>query len=214
MTDSRPVLRADAGAKPASPPQSEVSPQSLEASLEPNSTEPTEPRVEATETAPAPWRNDWFPSFVRRLIIGDVIAIALAVTAALTWRFWLPIPFTSPPNATPPNVAKYCVLGVLLVFVWLLALGVARTRSRHTIGVGIKEYQRVVSASVWVFGLVAIGSYALQAQLSRSLVIMTLPVGVFLILINRWTARQGLNRRRMTKGEDTTPVVVVGDVHE
>ncbi|MDR1386933.1 MAG: sugar transferase [Propionibacteriaceae bacterium] len=146
---------------------------------------------------------------MRRLVVYDVVAISLAVAAALTWRFWLPNPF-----ATGLNIFRHIGLGAILVVAWVTALGLARTRSRHTVGVGIKEYQRVIMSSLWVFGLVAIGSYVFQVQLSRALVIVALPIGVFLVLVGRWAARRGLHRRRQIKGEDLTPTVVVGDVHE
>ena len=49
-------------------------------------------------------------------------------------------------------------LSILFIATWLVALAALRTRSPRLVGTGIEEYRRVVAASFWTFGAIAIAS--------------------------------------------------------
>ena len=60
---------------------------------------------------------------------------------------------------------------------WLIVLSAFRTRSPRIIGTGIEEYRRVVSASLWIFGAIAIISLLLKADVARGYLAVALPGG-------------------------------------
>jgi exopolysaccharide biosynthesis polyprenyl glycosylphosphotransferase len=100
-------------------------------------------------------------------------------------------------------------LSVVLAVTWLTALGVLQSRDTSLVGVGSEEYRRVVSATVWVFGLTAVGSLVLQTQLSRGYLMIALPVGLIGLVGGRHLLRRDLVKRR-TRGEFMTRIVVLG----
>jgi exopolysaccharide biosynthesis polyprenyl glycosylphosphotransferase len=98
----------------------------------------------------------------------------------------------------------------VLVMVWVLSLGAVDTRSLQIVGTGLEEYRRVMMASVGLFGAMGILSYLLDSALSRALFVTTLPLGVGLLLLERWLLRKllhGLRRR----GRAMTQTLVVGN---
>ncbi|MFT3860529.1 nucleoside-diphosphate sugar epimerase/dehydratase [Micropruina sp.] len=76
-------------------------------------------------------------------------------------------------------------------------------------GLGLGEYRRTLQASLSVFGAIAIGSYWLQAEVSRAAFVTTLPIGVAAVLVGRWIARQQLVRQRAAGGA-MSPTLIVG----
>lgn len=75
-------------------------------------------------------------------------------------------------------------------------LGAWNSRQSRVLGAGPDEYKRVTAASLWLFGLVAIFSYALRIDTARGYVGIALPVGLFGLLLGRWLLRQHLNVHR------------------
>ena len=59
------------------------------------------------------------------------------------------------------------MIGPLLAVAWVAMLSLTRTYDGRVLGVGGDEYRRVVRASVYFWGLVAIASYMIQFELSR-----------------------------------------------
>lgn len=141
----------------------------------------------------------------RRLqLIGcDIIAIAIAaaisvVTVDNTRMTKSSIHLTS--------VVVAATLGVI----WLVTLGMASSRGPRVAGSGVEEYRRVISASLYTFGLSAIACFVFKFDASRSLFITMLPVGVILLLVGRWMVRTWLNHIRARQGRYLTSTVVVG----
>ena len=104
----------------------------------------------------------------------------------------------------------YLTISVGLAVVWLAALSIFRTRDARVIGVGDDEYRRVALASVSVFGVVAIASYALQIEIARGYLAFALPAGVAALCLSRKVWRTWLAHQR-ANGEYLSNVVVVGD---
>ncbi|MFC7404597.1 sugar transferase [Georgenia alba] len=137
----------------------------------------------------------------------DLVVLALAVVIADLVRFG-----TEPGTLTLRTGATldYEVVGALVVLVWFCALTAWDTRVRRVIGAGMEEYRRVLSATFGAFGGIALLSYLGPVELSRSYVIVALPVGVLLLLGGRLAWRLGLARVR-NDGRALTGTVVVGD---
>ncbi|BAS16352.1 sugar transferase [Arthrobacter sp. Hiyo8] len=77
------------------------------------------------------------------------------------------------------------------------------------LGSGAEEYKRVIAASAWLFGFVAVVSYALRIDTARGFVGLAFPAGVIGVLAARWLLRQhlALERRR---GESASRVLIIG----
>jgi exopolysaccharide biosynthesis polyprenyl glycosylphosphotransferase len=105
--------------------------------------------------------------------------------------------------------AVYLALSLALPVLWVGALWLAGAYDVRFIGTGSDEYRKVLNAGVGLTAAVAIFSYAVYLQLSRTYVVIALPsVTVFDMLV-RHALRKRLHRRRM-RGECLHSVVAVG----
>ncbi len=152
-------------------------------------------------------RWQWQSVYVRRLFWTDSIVVVLAVLSAQVVRFGHENMLTMGPIST----LSYSMLSVGLAVAWLAALRVFRTRSRRVIGAGYDEYQRVVSAALWLFGFVAIVALVFRLELARGYLAIALPTGLAGLLISRLMWRKVVARKR-SRGEYATSVLVVGGV--
>lgn len=150
--------------------------------------------------------QQWKRRYRLRLIVVDGIVIVAAVALAQFGRFWL---LASDGPQADADSAKAIELSVLLAVVWFAALSWRETRDISLAGVGSEEYRRVVSATAWVFGLIAVGSLILQTQVSRGYLMIALPVGLIGLILGRHLLRRDLGKRR-TQGQFMTRVVVLG----
>jgi exopolysaccharide biosynthesis polyprenyl glycosylphosphotransferase len=151
--------------------------------------------------------STWYRRFRRLLVILDSVVLTAVITGTFSWRMNYPDVFT---GTIAPG--RYAVIGVVLLFLWIALLGAQGTRRRNCVGVGVVEYQRVVKASLWLFGLVAIFSFIVQMPVARFMFVLTLPMGVVALIAERWVARTVLNRRRQREGRYMTPALLVGPV--
>lgn len=148
----------------------------------------------------------WRRQYRRRMLIVDAAAIIGAVLLAHVGRFELLA--ADGPQANSAS-AKAAVLSVLLAAAWFIALDVIQSRDISLVGVGSEEYRRVVSATAWVFGLIAVCSLIAQTQFSRGYLVIALPVGLVGLIAGRHLLRRDLGKRR-ARGEFMTRVVVLG----
>lgn len=148
-------------------------------------------------------RTSWKRKVVAILFCADLLVVTAVVCATVV--LWVS------PDARihGPVSVSYWFLAALTILVWVLALGASGSRSTRLLGAGLEEYRRVVEASLWVFGAGAIASYILRASVSRGLFVTTLPVGVTLLLLERWVVRKAINAGR-SQGRVMTPTLVVG----
>jgi exopolysaccharide biosynthesis polyprenyl glycosylphosphotransferase len=75
--------------------------------------------------------------------------------------------------------------------------------------VGLLEYQRVLIATLWTFGVLAIGSFIAQLEIARGYLAVALPVGLVLLLIGRMAWRRSLTALRRA-GRCLTGAIIVG----
>ncbi len=97
-------------------------------------------------------RWGWQKSYVNTLFVTDALVVVLAVALAHVVRFGQDSLVTMDGVGT----LSYTLISVALGAAWIAFLSLFRTRSRRVIGAGFEEYQRVVSATLNLFGLVAI----------------------------------------------------------
>jgi exopolysaccharide biosynthesis polyprenyl glycosylphosphotransferase len=102
------------------------------------------------------------------------------------------------------------VFSALFAIGWLSALAGFRTRSPRIIGTGVEEYQRVVSASFWTFGAIAMVTLLLKVDIARGYLAVALPGGVLLLLLSRWAWRTHIAGKRADGGYKTA-ILAIGE---
>jgi exopolysaccharide biosynthesis polyprenyl glycosylphosphotransferase len=135
----------------------------------------------------------------------DLIVIAIAVICAQVIRFG----FRSGDAFPGAADTSYWVFSAFISVAWWLFLGFFRSRDLKILGAGPDEYKRVVMASLYLFGLIAIVSYVFQLDIARGYVGVALPLGIVLLLIARWSLRIHLIRQRQV-GRAVRRVVLLG----
>jgi len=152
-------------------------------------------------------RDRWARRFALRLVYADTLILAALLTA-----FGVLLPNLEVTLSWPggPNNVPYFVPLTVIGLLWLLALAAFDTRDRHIVGHGVLEYRRVVDSTFFVFAALVIAAYFLRIEVSRTLFLLALPIGLTGLLAGRWGFRQWL-RRRQKAGDFVYRAVVLGD---
>ncbi len=95
---------------------------------------------------------------------------------------------------------------------WLGILAVFHVRSPRVVGSGPEEYRRIATATLRLFGLIAIAALLLHVELARLYLAIAFPTGLLGLLLTRWMWRRVLARKR-ARGLCQTSVLVVGAEH-
>jgi exopolysaccharide biosynthesis polyprenyl glycosylphosphotransferase len=149
------------------------------------------------------------------LILLDALLVGLGIAIALGFVFGprykgLSVA-TELANIRP---SSYLVLGPALAVLWTAFLLLTRTYDGKILGVGGDEYRRVVRASVYFWGLVAVACYMVKFQFSRLALGLAFVIGTLLLLLGRWCARKVLHRARMRSARWSHRVLAVGGREE
>jgi exopolysaccharide biosynthesis polyprenyl glycosylphosphotransferase len=161
-----------------------------------------------TRPGASPGEAPWSRAYGRRLIMTDVVVVAVAVLGSqLIW-------FRSVNTALHlgdegPFAVTYTVVSLLLIACWLLLLRISETRDPRVVGSGTLEYKRVSDSTLSLFGLFAIVAYLGKIELGRGYLLTALPIGLFLLLLSRWLWRQWLHKKRRG-GEYVSRALVIG----
>jgi exopolysaccharide biosynthesis polyprenyl glycosylphosphotransferase len=149
-------------------------------------------------------QDQWRRRYSRRLKLMDAFVISWAVAGAFVVRFG----FSEIPNPRDRDV-DYAVLSGTLVVVWWLMLEFWGSRDARVLGSGSEEYKRVIASSAWLFGFVAIVSYALRIDTARGFVGLAFPAGALGLVAARWLVRQHLSLERK-HGKSSSRVLIIG----
>lgn len=164
-----------------------------------------------TTTSASPRKPDprWRALYARRLFFSDLFVLVWVVYG--TQIAWL--------GVYPPGVAtrgvfwggelSYAVFSAGLIIAWMWALSLIDSRSYRVIGTATSEYIRVVDASFRLFGLIAIVAFLSRVDVARGFLLISLPLGVLVLVLERWLWRQWLIAKRST-GEYAARVLLVG----
>lgn len=106
--------------------------------------------------------------------------------------------------------SEYIALSAAIAIAWWLMLGLWGSRESTVLGAGSEEYKRVFAASAWLFGFVAIFSYALRIDTARGFVGLAFPAGALGLLVARWLVRQHLSVER-ANGRSASRVLLIGN---
>jgi exopolysaccharide biosynthesis polyprenyl glycosylphosphotransferase len=146
------------------------------------------------------WQN-WYAS---RLRITDTVIVCAAVALAQFIRF-----------GDSPKVSGYpgpvmTLFSVAFAALWLSSIATFNARSIRVIGSGLEEYRRIISASFWTFGIIAMATLLAKIFLARGYLAVALPVGTFGLLVSRHMWRRHIASRRI-RGMYQTKVLAIGD---
>ena len=145
-------------------------------------------------------RWHWETSYVRTLLVADLLVGLIAGVTAFFVRFGQTVTFYN---------RVYLALSSLLPLVLIVALVLTRAYERRFLFVGNDEYQRVINAGVALTAGIAIVAYAVDYPLARGYILIALPLATVGCLLTRFVLRKRLHRRR-ARGECLKRVVVVG----
>src|SRR4029077_5486641 len=102
------------------------------------------------------------------------------------------------------------LFSALFAALWLSSIATLRTRSIRVIGSGIEEYRRIIGASFWTFGIIAIANLLAKIFLARGYLAVALPVGTIGLLVSRGLWRYYIVGKRV-RGKCQTLVLAIGD---
>ena len=146
----------------------------------------------------------WQHQYSRSLRITDSLIVCASVGLAQYFRF-----------GDSPHVPGYrggvmTLISILFAALWLSAIAMLHARSVRVIGAGIEEYRRVVSASFWTFGIIAIANLLAKIFIARGYLAVALPVGTLGLLASRILWRYYIAGKRAL-GKYQTTVLAIGD---
>jgi exopolysaccharide biosynthesis polyprenyl glycosylphosphotransferase len=139
----------------------------------------------------------WTREYIRRSAISDFAVAVICSTVALQVRF-----------AWHLGV-EYVLCSVIVPLLWVVTLSLSGAYSVRCIGTGSEEFRKVLNAGFGLTAGLAILSYAINTELSREYLLLTMPTLVGLDLCVRYAWRKRLHRRRLT-GECMSNVLAVG----
>jgi exopolysaccharide biosynthesis polyprenyl glycosylphosphotransferase len=146
----------------------------------------------------------WQHQYSRRLRITDSLIICGSVALAQYIRFG------DFPHSSGNALSVVTLFSVLFTALWLFAIAMFNTRSIRVIGAGIEEYRRIISASFWTFGTIAMVTLLARIFLARGYLAVALPIGTLALLASRYLWRNYIARKRSV-GKYQTMVLAIGD---
>lgn len=150
----------------------------------------------------------YLSNYLRTLRLLDLFAITLAVGVAHVGRFGV---HDLAVFVAGSSVAlAYWLVSGALVLGWLALLHVQDAYDGRLSGHGIQEYRAVFTATMWLFSVLALVSFAFRLDFARGYVLIAFPLGTLLLLIGRWFARRWLVHQR-TEGHLSDRVLLVGN---
>ena len=148
--------------------------------------------------------SNWQKKYAKYLRVADAFVVIWALAGAYVIRFGV----NSSDDLTPKDTA-YFGLSAALAVTWWLMLDIWGTRESKVLGLGTEEYKRVLTASAWLFGFVAIISYALRIDTARGFVGLAFPVGAIGLVTGRWLLREHLRAERK-RGKSIIRALIIG----
>ena len=143
--------------------------------------------------------------YVAWLVTADALVAMLGGLLAITYRF-------QGSAATVGGVA-YPVMVPGFMAAWVMAMWLGGAYDKRVLVYGTEEFRRILNGAVWVLATIAIGSFALQATISRTVTAVALVAVTGLSLAQRYVSRHVLHR--VLRGAATLHrAVVVGSQEE
>jgi hypothetical protein len=139
----------------------------------------------------------WTKVYLRHAAVADLATAAVCSTLAVQLRF--------DGHITP----KYTVLSLTFPMLWTAVLWLSGAYDDRFIGTGPDEFRKVLNTGVSLTAGLAIVSYAVNTELSRAYLLLTMPSVTALDLTARYAMRKRLHKQRTT-GRCMSTVLAVG----
>lgn len=152
-----------------------------------------------------PWRRE----YSRRLRISDLLVLIWSVYGTQLLWFGFSGETIAAPEDFQSLQVTYWTASAVLVALWMWVLALVDSRDHRIIGTGSTEYIRVIDGSLRLFGGVAIVAFLLRIDLARGYLLIALPLGVLMLLLERALWRQWLIANR-SMGRYSARVLLVG----
>jgi exopolysaccharide biosynthesis polyprenyl glycosylphosphotransferase len=153
-----------------------------------------------------PRRAVWQRRYSQWLQVSDLIVATVAVALAQAVRFG----GQTTADLGGHTSVDYSVVSALIVGSWAAFLAIYRTRSSSVIGAGSEEFRRVWTATLLVFGGIAIVSTLFKLDIARGYLAIALPLGLVGLSVNRHLARKVVAAQRR-RGRMLTAVLALGE---
>ena len=139
----------------------------------------------------------WTREYIRRTAISDFTVAVICSTVALQVRFDWHLGI------------EYVLCSVIVPLLWVATLSLAGAYNVSCIGTGSEEFRKVLNAGFGLTAGLAILSYAINTELSREYLLLTMPTLAGADLCVRYAWRKRLHWKRLT-GQCMSNVLAVG----
>ena len=154
-------------------------------------------------------RDPWRRRLARGIWLTDLLALIWVVYGTQILWFGLGNAEVTMREDHRLNDLSYWMFSAMLIAAWMWALSLIDSRSERVIGMGPMEFVRVVDVSLRLFGAVAIIAFLIRVDVARGFLLISLPAGIAVLLIERWLWRQWLISKRQL-GQYSARVLLVG----
>jgi exopolysaccharide biosynthesis polyprenyl glycosylphosphotransferase len=153
--------------------------------------------------------GSWRGRYSWWLSVSDAAVVTIVVFLAQTLRFGSEV---KGPSLTGDSSVDYSVVSIGIVAMWLSALTIYRTRSPRLLGNGAEETRRVLTATLSIFGVLAVFSMLFRLDIARGYLAIALPLGALALIVSRLVVRRHVARSRRN-GKFLHAVLAVGSPH-
>lgn len=159
--------------------------------------------------APAARHAAWAPRYARRLWFSDLLVLLGVVYATQQVWFGTGSAEVALREDNRLSSLSYGIFSAVLVALWMVGLALADSRGARVVGAGAAEYVRVAHASFVVFSAVIIACFLMRIDAARGYLLLALPGGILLLLVERHLWRRWLLRQR-ARGAFSSRALLVG----
>ena len=153
--------------------------------------------------------GSWKARYLWWLSVSDAVVVSAVVFLAQIVRFDGEVTGAS---LVRYSSVDYSMVSAGVVATWLVALAICRTRSPRLLGNGVEETRRVLTATLSVFGVLAVFSMLFRLDIARGYLAIALPLGALALIVSRLVVRRYVARLRGT-GKFVHAVLAVGNPH-
>lgn len=152
--------------------------------------------------------SNWRRAYAARLWFSDLLVLIWVVYGTQLLWFGFGNAQVAMRNDARITELSYWAFSAILIVAWMWALSFVDSRDHRVIGTGNSEYVRVASASFRLFGVIAIIAFLTQVDVARGYLLIALPLGIAMLVLERWLWRQWLIAHRMMGGYSARVLLV------
>jgi exopolysaccharide biosynthesis polyprenyl glycosylphosphotransferase len=167
-----------------------------------------DPRILGVSAEYASKTDHWRDRYARRLWVSDLAVLTAVVFGTQIAWFGVGTRDVAIRDDSVLSLMSYWAFSTGLLLAWMWALSLADSRSDRIVGSGSSEYIRIVSVSTRLFGMIAILAFLLRVDVARGYLLISFPVGIGLLLIERWVWRRWLVAERLHGGWSANVLLV------